>query len=87
MKYLARIKKDLKGERVIKIEQNLVALSLNFSEKFLYTPGVIATVVRKLTWENINIYELISTFTELTFIVSKKDAMKGYNALQRLVSG
>lgn len=86
MKHLSKIKKELKGERTIKVEENLVALSLNFSEKFLYTPGVIATVVRKLTWEDINIYELISTFTELTFIISKKDATKGYNALQRLVS-
>ncbi len=86
MKYLAEIKKELKGERVIKVEENLVAISLNFTEKFLYTPGVIATVVRKLTWEDINIYELISTFTELTFIISKKDATKAYDALERLVS-
>ncbi|MCK5282581.1 MAG: ACT domain-containing protein [Nanoarchaeota archaeon] len=86
IKHIAAIKKELKGEKIIKIEQNLVALSLNFSEKFLYTPGIIATVVRKLTWENINIYELISTFTELTFIISSKDATKGYNALQRLVN-
>lgn len=87
IKHLEKIKKELTGEKIIKVEQNLVALSLNFSEKFLYTPGVIATVVRKLTWEDINIYELISTFTELTFIIAQKDATKGYNALQGLVSG
>ena len=86
LKHLAKIKTILKDEKIIKIEDDLVSLSLNFSEKFLYTPGVISTVIRKLTWEDINIYELISTFTELTFIISKKDAMKGYNALQRLVS-
>lgn len=86
LKYLDKIRKELKGEKIIKVEENLVALSLNFSEKFLYTPGVISTVVRKLTWEDINIYELISTFTELTFIISKKDATKGYTALQSLVN-
>jgi aspartokinase len=86
MKHLSQIKKELKEEKIIKIEKNLVALSLNFSKKFLYTPGVLSTIVRKLTWEDINIYELISTFTELTFIISKKDATKGYDALQRLVS-
>ena len=85
-KYLDNVKKELKSEKIIKIEENLVALSLNFSDKFLYTPGVIATVVRKLTWEDINIYELISTFTELTFIISQDDATKGYNSLQKLVS-
>jgi aspartokinase len=86
MKHLPTIKKELTGEKIIKVELDLVGLSLNFSEKFLYTPGVIATVVRKLTWEDINIYELISTFTELTFIISKKDSTKGYNALQSLVN-
>jgi aspartokinase len=85
-KHLENVKKGLKGEKIIKVEENLVALSLNFSEKFLYTPGVISSVIRKLTWEDINIYELISTFTELTFIIAKKDATKGYNALQDLVS-
>ncbi len=87
MKHLKEIGKALKGEKIIKIEENLVALSLNFSEKFLYTPGVISTVVRNLTWEDINIYELISTFSEMTFIIAEKDATKGYDALQRIVKG
>ncbi len=86
VKHLPKIKEELKGEKIIKIEKNLVALSLHFSDKFLYTPGIIATVVRKLAWEDINIYELISTFTELTFIISEKDVTKGYNALKGLVS-
>jgi aspartokinase len=87
MKHLARMKKELSAEKIIKTEAELVALSLRFSKEFLYTPGVIATLVQRLTWEDINIYELISTFTELTFIISKKDAAKGYDALQRLVGG
>ena len=85
MEYLDKIKKELKGLKVINIEKNLVALSLKFSKNFLHTPGVISAAARKLTWENVNIYELISTFTELTFIISEKDAAKGYKALQRLV--
>jgi aspartokinase len=51
----------------------------------MHTPGIISTATRKLNWENVNIYELISTLTELTFIVNKKDSAKGYSALQRLV--
>ena len=85
MEYLEKIKKELKGLKLINIEKNLVALSLKFSKNFIHTPGVISAAARKLTWENVNIYELISTFTELTFIISEKDATKAYNALQRLV--
>jgi len=85
MRYLEKIKKELKGEKILNTEQDLVSLSLSFSGDFLHTPGVISTAARKLNWENVNIYELISTLTELTFIVSKKDSTKGYAVLQRLV--
>jgi len=86
MKHLEKIKKELKGEKILGVEQDLVSLSLNFTGDFLHTPGIISTAARKLNWENVNIYELVSTNSELTFIVSKKDSAKGYSALQRLVS-
>jgi len=86
MRYLEKIKKELKGEKILNVEKDLVSLSLSFSGDFLHTPGIISTATRKLNWENVNIYELVSTLTELTFIVSKKDSAKGYAALQRLVS-
>jgi len=85
MRYLEKIKKELKGEKILNIEKDLVSLSLSFSGDFLHTPGIISTATRKLNWENVNIYELVSTLTELTFIVSKKDSAKGYATLQRLV--
>jgi hypothetical protein len=42
-------------------------------------------VVRNIAWENINIFEIVSTNTELTFILNKKDAVKGYTVLEKLV--
>ncbi len=86
MRYLDKIKKELKGEKLLNTEKDLVSLSLSFSGDFLHTPGIISTAARKLNWDNVNIYELVSTLTELTFIVSKKDSARGYSALQRLVS-
>lgn len=85
VKYLNKIKQELKNEKIIKTEKDLVALSLSFSKKFLYTPGIISTATRILTWEDINIYELISTFTEMTFIINAKDATSGFKALEKLV--
>ena len=75
----------LKGEKILNVEKNLVSLTLTFSKDFLYTPGVIFNVARNIAWENINIYEIVSTNTELTFIIHKKDAMKGYKALEKLI--
>ena len=84
-RYKDKVLKLLKGEKIINIEENLVSLSLRFSKEFFYTPGVISSIIRKLAWEGVNIFEIVSTFTELTIITSKKDAMKGYNALESMM--
>ncbi|MFH0875509.1 MAG: ACT domain-containing protein [archaeon] len=84
-KHKDKITKSLKGEKILNIENDLVSLTMSFSKEFLYTVGILAKVTRKLAWENINIYENISTMTELIFIVNKKDATRAYKVLQELV--
>lgn len=75
----------LKEEKVINTEENLVSLTLTYSDNFLHTPGVLFNVTRNIAWENINIYEIVSTNTEMTLIIQKKDAMRGYRALEKLI--
>ena len=85
-RYIDRLIKFLSGEKILNKEHGLVALALIFtSDDFIHTPGVVFNTVRKLAWENINIYEIVSTMTELTFILSKNDSMKAYNVLQEIV--
>lgn len=85
-KYKEKLSNFLKGEKILNKRFDLVALTVVFESKdFFTTPGVVFTGIRKLAWENINIFEIISTMTELTFILSKKDSMKAYNVLQELV--
>ena len=85
-KYREKLSDFLKGEKILNKEFDLVSLTVIFECKgFLTTPGVVFTAIRKLAWEQINIYEIVSTMTELTFILSKKDSMKAYNVLQELL--
>jgi len=85
-KYMEKLIRFLSGEKILNKEQGLVALTIIFtSDDFIHTPGVIFNAVRKLAWENINIYEIVSTMTELTFILNKKDSMKAYNVLSEMV--
>ncbi|HLG23752.1 MAG TPA: hypothetical protein VI564_02365 [Candidatus Nanoarchaeia archaeon] len=85
-KYVMSLSKFFAGEKVINKERGLVALTIIFtSDDFTHTPGVIFNAVRKLAWENINIYEIVSTMTELTFILSNKDSMRAYSVLQEMV--
>ena len=85
-KYKEKLSNFLKVEKILNKKFDLVALTIVFESKdFFTTPGVIFTAIRKLAWEQINIYEIVSTMTELTFILSKKDSIRAYNVLQELV--
>ena len=83
-RYKNKLLEILKEEKVLITEDNLISLTMTFSKDFFYTPGIIFNIIRNIAWENINIYEIVSTNTELTFILHKKDAMKGYKALEKL---
>ena len=84
-RYKDKFIKVLDKEKILNIEKNLVSLTLTYSKDFLFTPGIIFNVTRNISWENINIFEIVSTNTELTLIIHKKDAMKGYKALEKLI--
>lgn len=85
-KYTDKLLRFLKKEKIIAHEKNLVALTINFDMKdFISTPGIIFRTVRGLAWEGINIFEIVSTFTELTFILHADDSMKAYSVLGELL--
>ena len=84
-RYKDKLMNILKNEKIINKEENLCSLTLNFSEDYFDTPGVISEITRRLAWENINLIEIVSTYTELTFIISKKEVNLAYNSLQNLI--
>jgi len=84
-KQLKKIKDIFRKEKIVNTETDLVSLTLGLPKEFLYTPGILSFATRKLAWENINIYENISTMTELIFIIAEKDAVKGYNTFQEII--
>jgi len=85
-RYKEDICKFLLNEKIFDIEENLVALSFSIGKKLVKTPGVLFQIVRNFAWENININEVISIDLEITFIVEEKDAIRGYKALERLIT-
>ncbi|MDP6627641.1 MAG: hypothetical protein QGG50_07045 [Methanopyri archaeon] len=84
-KHLDELRTILKDETVLNIEKDLVAITLSLGEEFLHTPGILSLVTRRLAWENVNIFENISTMTELTYIIGEKDAVKAYSAFQEMI--
>jgi aspartokinase len=85
-KYEDTVRSFLLGTEDLDFRDGLVSLTLIFSGDFLHTPGIIYQALRKLAWENINVYEIISTMTELTVVIARDDSIKGYEALQDFIT-
>ncbi len=85
-RYKKQIYKFLQYEKIYNIEDNLVSLSFTIGKTLVNIPGVLFQIVRNFAWENINIIEVISIDLEITFIVDGRDAVRGYKALERLIT-
>jgi len=85
-RYADKMIKLLKNEKITNVENNLVLLTLTCPKEFQHKPGIIFNVTRSIAWENINIYKIASTNREITLILDKKDAIKGYKAMEKLIS-
>jgi len=85
-RYKEQICRFLQFEKILNIEENLVALSFAIDKKLVQTPGVLFQILRNFAWESINIIEIISIDLEMTFIVSEESAVVGYKALQKLIT-
>ncbi|MEM0466538.1 MAG: hypothetical protein QXX20_02910 [Candidatus Thermoplasmatota archaeon] len=86
-RYKEELLQLLHDEKIIQIVDDLVSISLTYSKHFLFVPGVIYEVIRILTWENINIIEIILTTTEMSIIISKNDLMRCYDILGNFGDG
>jgi hypothetical protein len=84
-RHLDDLMKILHGEKVINVQKNLVSLAVKYDKEYSYTPGILFTITRLFAWENVNIFELISTLTELNCIISEKDMTRAYAALQNFI--
>ena len=84
-KHEKKVAAALLEEEITTKEKNLVSISMSLEREFVYTPGIIFAVTRKLYWDNINIFELVTAAIELTFIFLQKDAMRAYASIQELI--
>lgn len=65
------------------VKENLAGVTVRFAKKFIDTPNLLYALTKKLAIKKINIIEIISTFTEITFIVEKQDALIAIAQLEK----
>jgi len=61
-----------KEEKTLSTINNLYAITIKLSPEIIYTPGVYYSILKQLAWKNINVVEVVSTYTEFTIILKKE---------------
>ena len=83
--------RDLKKEllKVIDVDnviaqyQQLSAITIKLNKETVTTPGVYYQILKILAWENINVIEIVSTYTEVTIILDDKDVDRAFSVLKK----
>ncbi len=71
---VATLKKLAAKEKMVAEFPNLSAISVRMPPEVMHITGVFAPFVQALAWKKISVYQIVSHFTEITFLVSDKDA-------------
>lgn len=85
-KHKDRIQKILEDEKTVKVIDGLSSLTVRIPIEAIETVGLFYVITKALNWENINIIEIVSTLTEMTFIFKEEDVARAFNVMKSLES-
>ncbi len=70
--------------KIKKVHKNLSSITIRISEEATNTIGFFYIITKELAFNNINLYEILSTYTELTLILNEKQIIKAFEVLKKL---
>ena len=76
----------LKDEVLLSKQTNLSSISIKLPAENVSIPGVYYFVFQRLSWEGINIYEVISTSNEFTIVVDDQYVNDAFKIIKNLKS-
>jgi hypothetical protein len=80
-KHIVRVYKGQKPKLQLR---GLVGITVRFGGQYIEIPNVTYTFVRGLALKRVNIVEIVSTYTELTFILREKDLQTAFLILNNM---
>ena len=81
-----RLEEIFRGETLVKKIDDLAAITIRLTGDMVYLPGVHYNILKQLAWHNINIIELVSTYTEFNIILQKKEVDTSFSILLKYLS-
>lgn len=80
------INQHLKNETFIAVQDNLTAISVNLPQNNSKIAGLYYHFFKRLAWEGIVLYEVLSTTNEFTILVEDEYVDKAFTAIKRVKS-
>ncbi len=84
-RYKEQIQKLFAKDQTLKVTEGLASLMVKISMRSAESVGVLYVLVKALSWNNVNIAEIVSTLTEEIFIIKEEDTAVAFNAIKGLV--
>jgi len=81
----SKITRILEHETVIKKIDALSSVMIRLSDDAVNTVGMFYVVTKALNWNQINIVEIVSTFTEMNYILYERDVGRAFAVLRELI--
>jgi aspartokinase len=78
-----KIEKILNDEKISHVAKNLSSITIRLPDENVITPGVYYFILKALAWENINIIDVVSTYSEFTLILDNKEIDKAFSVLKK----
>ena len=73
-------------ELLIKKTENLSSISSKLPEENISIPGIYYFIFQKMSWEGINIIEVISTSNEFTIVVDDQNVNEAFKIIKNFKS-
>lgn len=80
-----KVEEIFKQEKKISKITNLSAIIIKLPVEAVSVPGVHYSILKHLAWENINVVEMVSTFTEFTIIIGKDNIDRAFSILKKFL--
>lgn len=62
--------------------EHISSITIRLSNETVKTPGIYYQILMMFAWENINVVEVVSTYTELTIIFGSDDVDRAFSLLK-----
>lgn len=80
------VEKVFAGEKIVTRMNDLAAITIRLSPQTILTSGVYYSILKQLAFQDVNVVEVVSTYTEFTIILKKEKVDVSFSILMKFFS-